>query len=72
MDGEQLGQAMQHIVRPQPALDDDGQRASGELIDDGQHAELAPVLSAIFDEVIGPDMSRVFWPQTNAGSVIQP
>ncbi len=32
MQGEEIGEALQHVVRVQPALDDDGQASPGELI----------------------------------------
>ena len=31
----------------------------GELVDDAEHAELPPVVGAVLDEVVGPDM--VLW-----------
>ena len=53
-------------------IDPDRHAFAGELIDDVQHAEFASIMGAILDEIVGPDMVRILWPQTDAGSVIQP
>ena len=43
-----------------------------ELIDDIEHAILSPLMGAVFDEVIGPDMVAPFWQKADAGSVVEP
>ena len=72
VDGEQIREAMQDIVRVQLAGDDDCQTLASELVDYSQHAEFAPILSAIFDKIIGPDMSGTLGSKADTGSVIQP
>ena len=44
----------------------------GELVDDVQHPVLPPVMGSILDKVVGPDVIAVFWPKTDARSVIEP
>ena len=43
-----------------------------ELVDDVQHAIFPPIVSAIFDEVVRPNMVWILWPQPDARSVIEP
>ena len=38
---EQVGQAVQHVVGPEPPSHHDRQAAPGKLVDDAQHAERA-------------------------------
>ena len=44
----------------------------GELVEHVEHPILASVMGAVLDEVVGPDMITVLWPQPNARSVGQP
>jgi hypothetical protein len=44
----------------------------GELVDDVQHPVLPPVMGAVLDKVVGPDVIAVLWPQPDARSVIEP
>ena len=44
----------------------------GELIDDVEHADLAPLMGAILDEVVGPHVIAVLGPESDAGAVVQP
>jgi hypothetical protein len=44
----------------------------GELVDDVEHANPAPFMGAILDEVVGPDVVAVFGPEADAGAVVQP
>jgi hypothetical protein len=43
-----------------------------ELVDDVEDAVFAPIMGAILDEVVGPDVVRVLRPQPDAGSVVEP
>ena len=63
---EQVGQALQHIVGPQPSCHHDGQAAPRELVDHAQHAERPPILGPILHEVVGPDMVGMLRPQPQA------
>jgi ribulose kinase len=42
MNGEQMREAVEDVIRVQLAGNDDGQAAAGKLIDHCQHAEGAP------------------------------
>jgi hypothetical protein len=44
----------------------------GELVDNIEHADPAPVVSAVLDEVVGPDVIAVLGPEPDAGAVVQP
>ena len=72
VQGEELGQTMEHIVRVQPAVYDDRQTSPGELIDLREHADLPSVMGAILDQVVGPDVVGPAWPETDAGSAVEP
>lgn len=50
----------------------DGQALTGELVDDGEHAECLAVMGAIHDEVVGPDVVLVRRSQPDAGPVMEP
>ena len=44
----------------------------GELVDDVEHADLAPVVSAVLDKVVGPDVITVLGPEPDTGAVVEP
>jgi hypothetical protein len=44
----------------------------GELVDHVEHAVSPPVMGAILDEVVGPDVVLVLRPQTQARTIRQP
>jgi hypothetical protein len=69
---DQIGQRLEHVHRVEPALDEDRQRLSRELVDAAEHAELPPVVGPILDEVVGPDVIGAFRAQADAGSVRLP
>ena len=72
MLNEQIGQTMEHIVRVQLTVDDNGQALSGKFVDHGEHTERLAIVRAIQDEVIGPDVVRPRRSQTDTRSVIEP
>jgi hypothetical protein len=43
-----------------------------EVIDDIKHAMFSPVMDAVLDEVIGPDVVAMFRQQSNARAVVEP
>jgi hypothetical protein len=43
-----------------------------ELVDDVEHANLAPLMRAVLDKVIGPDVIAVFGSEPDAGAVGEP
>ena len=55
-DKEQVRQFLDDIDRIQLPSHSDGQVLAGELVDDAQQAELAPIIGAVLHKVIGPDM----------------
>ena len=69
---EQLGECRQHILMVEPTRDHQRQTFPAGLVDDGQNAELAPIMGAPFDEIIGPDMPWILWSQPDARTVVQP
>ena len=54
MHDEEVGEAVQDIVRSEPFRDNDCQAPACELIEHDKHAERPPVLGAILGKVIGP------------------
>ena len=69
---EQIREEVDDINRPEPAGYADGQALVGELVDDVEHADLAPVVGAILDKVVGPNVIAVLGPEADAGAVVQP
>jgi hypothetical protein len=59
---EQIGQQVDDVRRVKLAIDPDGQAFTRKLIDDVQHAIFASVMCSVFDEVVGPNMVRMFRP----------
>jgi len=57
---------------PELPRHDERQALPAGLVDDRQDAELATIMRATFDEVVGPHMSRILGPQADAGSVVEP
>ena len=69
---EQVGQNVDHIDCFELAGDTDRQAFVGELVNDIEHPISAPIVGAILDKVIGPDVIAVLRPQPDARSVGQP
>ncbi len=69
---EQVREHVDHIDGFQLPVHPNGQALARELVDDVEHAELAPVMGAILNKVIRPDMIRILGPQADAGSVVEP
>ena len=69
---EQVRERIDDIDGFEPAVHPDGQALVGELVDDVEHAELASIVGAVLDEVVGPDMVAVFRPEPDARSIVQP
>jgi hypothetical protein len=59
---EQRVQRRQHVVAPQQAGDHKHQSVARELVDHRQDPELPPVMGAVRDDVVGPDMVRPLRP----------
>src|SRR6185503_5869255 len=56
----------------EPARNDNGQAASGELVNHGEHAKAPPVLGAVLHEVVRPHVIGPFRPQSDARAVVEP
>ena len=69
---EEVGQDVDHVRRLELAGDPDRQALARVLVDDVEHPELPPVMGAVLDEVVGPDVVRMLGPQPDAGAVRQP
>jgi hypothetical protein len=69
---EESGQHVYHIDRLQLALDADGDAFMRELIDDIEHAILPPLMGAVLDEVVGPDVVKALCAEADARSVVEP
>lgn len=55
---KQVGDALKHALTIQFAIHMDRQAPARELVDHGQHAEGPPIICAVHDEVVGPNMVR--------------
>ena len=69
---ELIGQYVDHVGGLELPVDPDGQTFVGELVDEVEHPILPPIVRAILDEVIGPDMVGALGAQTDTGSVRKP
>lgn len=71
-EDKEVGQDIDHVDGLQLAIDEHCQAFMGELVDDIEHAELAAVMSAVLDEVAGPDVIGPLRPQADARSIREP
>ena len=69
---EQLRQGRQHIFMVELSGDDQREALTAEFVDDGEDAEFPTIVGAPLDEIVGPDMARMFRPEPDAGSIIEP
>jgi hypothetical protein len=53
---EQVRQHVDDIARLQPSGDPNGQALMGELVDDGEQAQLASVMNTLLEKVVGPEL----------------
>ena len=70
--GKQIGQHVQHVVRPQLPGDRDRQTFTAEFINHRQHAERPTVMGSGLDKVIGPDMVLPVRAEPDTRIVIKP
>ena len=54
------------------ARNDEREALPAVLVDDGKDPELAPIVSAPLNEVIGSDVRRILRPKPDAKSVVEP
>src|SRR5262249_18745398 len=69
---KELGQAEEHIVRPQTALNLNRQTLLSVLIDEGQQLNRTAILRPRCHKVVAPDMIRMLRPKPDTGAVGQP
>ena len=69
---EEVRQGVDDIDGLEPASHPDRQAFMGELVDDVEHANPAPFMGAVLDEVVGPDVVAVLGPETDAGAIVEP
>ena len=69
---EQLEQNLFNDLRVQSPFNTDGEALTRALVDDAEHAEDLPIMRAVLNEVIRPDMAFVLWPEPDARSIIKP
>src|SRR3954463_94543 len=69
---EQVGEHIDDVRRLEPAPHPDGQALVGELIEDVEQPELAPVMGAVLDEVVAPDVVGPLRADPDAGAGGQP
>src|ERR1044072_4929903 len=69
---EQVGQAVQHIVRLKAARHYDRQGSSCELVDDAEHVERPAIPRPVLDEVVGPHMVGSLRAQPHTRSIVEP
>ena len=69
---EQVGKDVDDVRGLELAGHSDGQALVGELVHHVEHPEPAPIVRPVLDEVVGPDVVRTFWSQTDTGAAGQP
>ena len=69
---EQFRQRSQNVFVLELAGDDQCETFPTGFVDDGEDAELPTIMGAALNEVIGPDMPRIFRAQPDARSVVEP
>ncbi len=72
MTQEQLGEDIEHLLAVELTPDMNGETLPAVLVDHSQHAEGFPIMGPVLDEVIGPDVVLMDWPQPNAGPIVEP
>ena len=53
---EQIGQDVDDVDRLEPARHANGEAFVGELVDDVEQANFAPVMDALLEKVVGPNV----------------
>jgi hypothetical protein len=69
---EQIRQHVDDIDRLEPPGYPNSQALVGELVDDVEQADFAPVMGALLEKVVGPDVVGALGPQPDARSIGQP
>jgi hypothetical protein len=69
---EQIRERVDDVDRFEPACHPNGQALMGERVDDTEQTDFAPVMGALLEEVVGPDLVGALGPQSDARSIRQP
>jgi len=69
---EQIREQIDDVDRLEPARYPNGQALVGERVDDVEQAELASIMGAFLDKVVGPDVVGALGSQPGTRSVSQP
>lgn len=72
VENEQISQHRKHVRASDPACNQQGYTLPASLVDDRKDTELAAIMGSALDEVVSPDMSRIFRAQPDARTVVQP
>jgi hypothetical protein len=67
-----LAQQLDHVCAIQASCHADRQTFSRELVDHSQQPQTAAIVRARIDEIVAPDVVRVFRAQPDAASIIEP
>ena len=69
---EEIRETLQHVVGSELPRNDNGQTAARELVEHHEHSKGPAILSAILDEVVGPDVIGALGSQANARAIVEP
>ncbi len=69
---EQIVQEVDDIGRVEPTPDPDCQILADKFVEHVPHAIFPPIMGAVLDEVVGPNMAGIFRQQPDAGAIRQP
>src|SRR6188472_1907983 len=69
---EEVRQCVDDVDGFEPAGHPDRKALMGELVNDVEHADPAPIVGAVLDEVVGPDVIAMLGPEADAGPIGQP
>ena len=68
----EVAENIKDVLTVETPRDPDGEAFTGVFINDGEHAQPFAVPRPVLDEVVGPDVIAMLWPQPDARSVIEP
>ena len=72
VEDEQISQDRQNVSAPDSARNQQRHTFPARFIDDRKDSELATIMGATLDEVVSPDMTRIFRTQPDARAIIEP
>ena len=69
---EQIREEIDDVDRFEPTRHPNGQALMGELVDNIEQADFAPVMGTLLEKIVGPDMVGAIGPQPDARPVAEP